>query len=228
MSPKHLSERDARSATKERNRMRKLAILASLVAALALVLAACGGGGNDEGGGNGSSPGSGPQGKKGGNVAGLSVADVERRGPGYHYYQHDYMALDFTTQGMLYGWKPDAAQPTPDLAESLPQVADGGKTLTIKIKSGIKYSPPLQDRTVKASDVKYAMERSFLPQVANAYVGVYWNSISGVKAFQDGKAREISGIVADDAASTLTLKLDKPSGVLATAQALGLPGTAPV
>jgi len=228
MSPKHLSERDARSATKERNRMRKLAILASLVAALALVLAACGGGGNDEGGGNGSSPASGTQGKKGGMLTVMSLADVDSLDPGYHYYQYDYMALDFTTQRMLYGWKPDAVQPTPDLAESLPQVADGGKTLTIKIKSGIKYSPPLQNRTVKASDVKYAMERSFLPQVANAYVGVYWNSISGVKAFQDGKAREISGIVADDAASTLTLKLDKPSGVLATAQALGLPGTAPV
>lgn len=224
----HPSGRETRSRPDERNWMRKLAILASLVAALALGLAACGGGGDDEGGGNGSSPASGTQGKKGGTLTVMSLADVDSLDPGYHYYQYDYMALDFTTQRMLYAWKPDAVQPTPDLAEALPQVSDDGKTLTMKIRSGIRYSPPLQNRTVKASDIKYAMERSFLPQVANAYVGVYWTSISGVKDYQDGKADEVSGIVADDAAGTLTLKLDKPSGVLATAQALALPGTAPV
>jgi peptide/nickel transport system substrate-binding protein len=206
--------------------MRKLAILASLVAAMALVLAACGG--DDDEGGGGTSPATGTQGKKGGTLTVMSLADVDSLDPGYHYYQYDYMALDFTTHRMLYGWKPDAVQPTPDLAEAMPQVSDDGKTLTMKIKDGIKYSPPLQDRTVKPADIKYAMERAFLPQVANAYVGVYWSLIDGVKAFQDGEADEISGIVADDTAMTLTLKLTAPSGVLATAQALALPGTVPV
>ena len=40
---------------------------------------------------------------------------------------------------------PTRRKPTPDLATALPQVSDGGKTLTIKIKAGIKYSPPLSE-----------------------------------------------------------------------------------
>src|SRR3954453_6440845 len=163
MSPKHLSERDARSRSKERNRMRKsLATLTPLLAVLALVFAACGGGNDNGGGGNkgGAAPNTGQQGKKGGTLTVMSLADVDSLDPGYWYYQYDNMALAQPADRQLYGYKPDDTKPTPDLAAALPEIADGGKTLTIKIKPGIKYSPPLQDRTVKSADVKYAMERA--------------------------------------------------------------------
>jgi peptide/nickel transport system substrate-binding protein len=200
------------------------------IALVALVIAGCGGGSSNKssssGGKAATTPTSGA--KKGGHLDVLSASDVDSLDPGYWYYQYDYMTLFQPTQRGLYGWKPeDVERPTPDLAVDYPKVADGGKTLTIKIKPGIKYSPPLQNRTVSSKDVKYALERDFLPQVGNAYAGVYFAEIAGVKAFQAGKAKEISGIQAPDD-QTLVLKLNRPQGVLATGVALGLAGTIPV
>jgi peptide/nickel transport system substrate-binding protein len=137
------------------------------------------------------------------------------------------MALAYPAHRQLYGYRPNDTKPTPDLATALPQVSDDGKTLTVKIKPGIKYSPPLQNQTVKSADVKYAMERAFLPQVANGYAPVYWGEIEGVKEYQDGKAKEISGIQTPDD-TTLVIKTKVPVGVLATGVALGMPATIPV
>jgi peptide/nickel transport system substrate-binding protein len=190
-----------------------IAVFAALAAAL--VIAACGGGGGGEA-------------KKGGTLKVLDTAGgVDSLDPGYWYYQADYEELGNTTQRELYGWKPDETTPTPDLAEALPAVSNGGKTITIKIKSGVKYSAPLQNRTVKAADFKYSIERCFLPQVGNGYVSVYYSDIEGVKAFQDKKAKEISGITTPDD-QTLVIKTSKPAGVLSSGGALGMPCTVPV
>src|SRR6266545_4077683 len=75
---------------------------------------------------------------------------VDSLDPGYWYYQTDYENLG-ATQRWLYNWKPDDKKPRPDLATALPKSSNGGKTLTITIQSGIKYSAPLQNRTVKAA-----------------------------------------------------------------------------
>src|SRR5207244_9245564 len=112
--------------------------------------------------------------------------------------QTDYKELGTTTQRWLYGWKPSETKPTPDLAAALPTVSNGGKTVTVKIRSGIKYSAPLQNRTVKTADIKYGIERCFLPQVGNGYAASYYGDITGVSDFQGGKAKEISGIQAPD------------------------------
>jgi peptide/nickel transport system substrate-binding protein len=167
-------------------------------------------------------------GKTGGNVTILEAAGgVDSLDPGYWYYQTDYSDLGQTVQRQLYGWPPDATQPVPDLAVDKPALSNGGKTITIKIKSGIKYAPPHQTRVVKSADFKYALERCFLPSVSNAYSAVYYSSITGAKAYQSGKAKEVSGITTPDD-STLVIKTDKPQGVLTTANALALPCTTPV
>ena len=54
---------------------------------------------------------------------------------------------------------------------------------------GIRYSAPLQNRTVKTADIKYAIERCFLPQVGNGYAASYYGAIKGVDAFTSGKVR---------------------------------------
>jgi peptide/nickel transport system substrate-binding protein len=233
MTTTHASERMTRSRPKERKRMRKsLATLVPLLTVLALAVGACGGGNdnNNASGGNqkgGAAPNTGQTGKKGGTLTVLSLGDVDSLDPGYWYYQYDYMALGLPAQRELYSWKPQDNFVTPDIAVAAPQVSDGGKTLTIKIKPNIRYSPPLQNRMVKSADIKYAIERAFLPQVGNGYVGSYYTSIEGVKDYQDGKAKEISGIQTPDD-TTLVLKLTAPSGVLATGVALALPATIPV
>ena len=194
--------------------MRRLSFLIVALAMTALLAAGCGSGGGKT--------------KKGGTLTILDTAGcVDSLDPGYWYYQTDYAELGNTTQRWLYGWKPDETTPTPDIATDLPQVSNGGKTVTIKIKPNIKYSAPLQTRTVKAADIKYALERCFLPSVQNGYASVYYSGITGVKDFTDGKADEIVGIKAPDD-TTLVINTDKPVGVLASGTALGMPCTIPV
>jgi peptide/nickel transport system substrate-binding protein len=197
--------------------MRKVssALALCLVAAAALVVAGCGS----------SSSGSG---KQGGEITVLDAAGgIDSLDPGVWYYQTDYSEIAQTGHRWLYAWAPTDKKPRPDLATGAPVVTGGGKTITIKIKTGIKYSPPLQNRTVKSADIKYAMERCFLPQVGNGYAGAYYSGITGAKDFTDGKANEVSGITTPDD-STLVIKTDKPVGVLANANALALPCTIPV
>jgi peptide/nickel transport system substrate-binding protein len=198
-------------------RLPSLKLLIAVAAGLAAVLAiaACGGGGGGEA-------------KKGGTLKLLDTqGGVDSLDPGYFYYQSDEEALSQPTQRWLYSWKPSEEKPTPDIALDLPKLSNGDKTLTIKIRSGIKYSAPLQNRTVKAADFKYALERCFLPQVGNGYSNAYYGNIEGVADFQSGKAKEVSGIQAPDD-RTLVIKTTKTQGVLATGAALGMPCTIPI
>jgi peptide/nickel transport system substrate-binding protein len=194
-----------------------IAVLAGLAAVF--VIAACGG--DDDGGGGGG------EAKKGGTLKVLDTAgSIDSLDPGYWYYQADYQEMG-PTQRQLYGWKPDETEPTPDLAEELPAVSNGGKTITVKIKPGIKYSAPLQTRNVSSKDVKYALERCFLPAVGNGYANIYYNDIEGVEAYKSGKADAVSGLQTPDD-QTLVIKTTKPSGILASGGALGMPCTVPV
>jgi peptide/nickel transport system substrate-binding protein len=205
-------------------KLRRLLPLAA-IGVLALVAAGCGSGGGSST--NGSTTAS-TTGKTGGTVTILdSAGSVDSLDPGYWYYQTDYEELGQTTQRWLYSWKPDATTPTPDIAQGMPQVSDGGKTLTIHIKSGIKYSAPLQNQTVKAADIKYAMERCFAAPVGNGYAFSYYSGIVGTPSAPTPKVEDISGIQAPND-TTLVLKLKQPVGVLANANALGLPCTVPV
>jgi peptide/nickel transport system substrate-binding protein len=194
--------------------MRKLVTALLLIAAL--VATGCGSSSKSGGG------------KKGGGITILEAAGgVDSLDPGYWYYQTDYEDLWQTTQRSLYGWPAQGKEPTPDLATDKPIVSNGGKTITIKIKTGIKYAPPHQTRVVKSADFKYGLERCFLPSVGNGYHSVYYADIAGSKAFEAGKAKQILGIKTPDD-STLVITTTKPAGVLTTANALALPCTTPV
>ena len=189
---------------------------AAIAVALALLGAGCG-----EAGDGGAA-----EGKRGGTLTVLSQGDVDSLDPGFHYYQYDYMALSMPTQRALYGWRPQDTKPTPDLAEGMPRVSADGKTVTVRIKRGIRFSDPVR-RAVASRDVKYAIERGFLPQVGNGYAKSYFGGIEGVEAFASGKAKEISGLETPDD-RTLVFRLAKPTGVIANANALTLPLAIPV
>src|ERR671933_335181 len=123
----------------------------------------------------------------------------------FSYRQLDFIYTNATQRGVL-GFKPDdTTKASPDLAASYPTISNGGKTVTIKLKKGVKFPPPV-NREATSADVKYALERDFLPQVGNGYANSYWADIEGVKAYTDGKAKEISGIQTPDK-YTVVLKL---------------------
>jgi peptide/nickel transport system substrate-binding protein len=164
--------------------------------------------------------------KQGGTLTMLSSGDVDNNlDPGYSYYQYDFI-LDNDLHRTLYRYKPnDTTKPSPDLAEGDAKISSDGKTITIKIKKGVKFSPPV-NREVTTADVKYAMERDFLPQVGNGYANSYWPDIIGAKDMASGKAKEIKGITTPDK-YTLKIQLDRAVAPIVIG-AMALPGTAPV
>ncbi|MGI8731195.1 MAG: ABC transporter substrate-binding protein [Solirubrobacteraceae bacterium] len=166
-------------------------------------------------------------GERGGDLTVLSAGDVFDLDPGSSYYVYEYQAIHHPTQRALYGWKPNDTTPSPDLAADMPETSQDGRTVTIKLKPSIRYSPPLQQQTVSSDDVKYALQRTFSDSVPNAYANIYFGAIEGVSAFASGDATEISGIRTPDD-TTLVLKLSKPVGVISNGQALSLPASVPV
>ena len=207
--------------------MRRSGLTALLaVACVAAVVSGCGSDNNKKSS-SGSAPTSAPaSAKKGGTLTMLASGDVDNKlDPGYSYYQYDFI-LDNDLHRTLYRYKPnDTNKPSPDLAEGEPQISQDGKTITIKIRKGVKFSPPV-NREVTSKDVKYAIERDFLPQVGNGYATAYWSDIIGSDQMKSGKAKEISGITTPDD-QTLVVKLKRPTAAIAIG-AMALPGTAPV
>jgi peptide/nickel transport system substrate-binding protein len=196
----------------------------AVAAALALTVAGCGG---DDSESEQPAQNAGPsqEAKKGGDLSVLYAGDVDHIDPGTTYYQYGFLVA-YATQRPLYSYKPDDAKnPEPDLAEGPPEISDGGKSLTIKIRSGVKFSPPV-NREVTSKDVKYAIERAFTKEVAGPYVGAYMSDIDGVKEFQAGKAKEIAGITTPDD-QTIEFKMSRPRAAI-IAGALSLPVSAPV
>src|SRR5687768_17160486 len=202
--------------------MHRVARGAFLAFALAgAVLTGCGGGGNSEETAQGGAP---VEGKHGGTLKMLWTDDVDNIDPGITYYQMGYM-VSYATQRPLYSWKPDDGEtPVPDLAEAEPQISEDGRTVTVKIRDGVRFSPPV-DREVTANDVKYAIERGFFNTVGNGYVGAYFGDLVGAKpAAKPGT--EIKGIRTPDD-HTIVFKLSRGSGGV-LAGALALPLSAPV
>jgi peptide/nickel transport system substrate-binding protein len=191
-----------------------LVLVASACAVATFVVTACGGG---NGGGKG---------QKGGTLTMLTNGDVDDAlDPGYSYYQLDFI-YNYAVERPVISYKPDdTTKASPDLASEYPTVSKDGKTVTIHLKKGIKFGPPV-NREVTSADVKYALERDFLPQVANGYATAYWGDVIGSKEFAAGKAKEVKGLETPDK-QTLIMRLARPTGTVAV-QALALPGSAPV
>jgi peptide/nickel transport system substrate-binding protein len=198
-------------------------IILGVLLALTLGVAACGGG-SSKSGETGTNKGTPAEGKKGGKLTELWTDDTDNIDPGITYYQMGFQIAK-ATQRALYGYKPeDPIHAVPDLAESDPQISSDGKTVTVKIRSGVKFSPPV-NREVTSKDVKYAIERGFFNTVNNGYAGAYYGDIVGAKVGAKPGAK-ISGITTPDD-HTIEFKLSKGvGGVLAGA--LSLPLSAPV
>jgi peptide/nickel transport system substrate-binding protein len=204
-------------------------LLASVVAALALVVAACGGsdsgsstGSSSSGGGSAASQETG--GKQGGVLKQLGSTDVDYLDPGHTYYTAGYQVA-YPTQRTLYSFKPDnSTDPVPDLATGKPEISSDLKTITVHIRKGVKFSPPV-NRAVTSKDVKYAFDRFFSANVGGQYAS-YFSSIEGAPSTPTKGVKSISGITTPDD-QTIVFKLKEPQAV-GVASALVMPISAPV
>jgi peptide/nickel transport system substrate-binding protein len=149
--------------------------------------------------------------------------DVDSIDPGVTYYSGGYMVAN-VTQRTPVAYEPGRAAARPDLATALPTVSRDGRTVTIHLRRGVRFSPPVR-RAITSADVKYAIERGFFRTVNNPYAAAYFGDLVGAKAGAAPGAR-IPGIATPDA-RTVVFHLTKPTGGTLAA-ALVLPLAAPV
>ena len=179
------------------------------------------------------------QGQKGGVFKAVAAGDIDYIDPGQSYYTFGYEIFRVTTRNLmqyppLNG--PAGLVPTPDLASGAPTHSADFSTWTFKLRSGVKFGPPVS-REIKSSDIKYAIERMFNPNVGGQYNfyldGAIGAALDGAKAFEDAYTSKnksvidggITGITTPDD-STIVFKFTS-----ARADVPGLvtmPGFAPV
>ena len=172
--------------------------------------------------------------KRGGTLTVYTSQDFLHLDPGETYFTLDY-GVEYASQRPLFSYKPTTANAlSPDLATEVPTTANGGitndgKTITVHIRSGVRFSPPV-DREVTSADVAYAIERGANPNVANPYFGAYFGA--GAPAPLVGanstnyKGGPIPGIQTPNK-FTIVFHTTKPSGAFLVS-ALSLPISMPV
>jgi peptide/nickel transport system substrate-binding protein len=213
------------------NAWRGASAYALIAGLLAVTLAACGSSGSSGGSASTSlplKPGESTTGqqlygkKRGGTLKVYTSEDFEHFDPGEAYFALDY-AITYATQRPLYSYKPnDDTDLTPDMAAGPPSITDGAKTLTVHIRHGVHFSPPV-DREVNSGDIAYAIERGANPNVTNDYFPTYFSDLVGAEHADGGP---ISGIETPNK-YTIVFRLTKPTAPLLYG-ALSLPLSAPV
>ena len=162
-------------------------------------------------------------GKRGGTLTVLDHEDFEHIDPGEAYGSLDYEVI-YATQRPLYSYKPNSfAKATPDMASGPPEVSADGRTITVHIRHGVHFSPPV-NREVTSADVAYAIERGANEHVDNPYFKEgYFSSLEGIEKAKGGP---FPGITTPNR-YTIVFHLAKPEAQIVI-DALALPLTAAV
>jgi peptide/nickel transport system substrate-binding protein len=188
-----------------------LCVVAGALAALAL--AACGGGGSSSGG-SGTGGGSG---EEGGTLLGAYAAFPDYLDPALSHTGEGWTAMYDTYIPLLtYAHANGAAggKVIPGLAAGMPEVTDDGKTYTLKLRKGLKYS---NGEPVVAGDFAHSLERVYL---LNSSGSPFYDDIVGAEKFQKTKEGGISGVETDDKTGTITIHLTRPRGTFENELAL--------
>jgi peptide/nickel transport system substrate-binding protein len=191
---------------------RGAALSAIAVVGLALGLSACG---------------SGSGGKEGGTLR-ATYASIGELDPTIAYTAEALTAMYATYLPLLTYAHEDGeagAKVVPALAESLPKISDGGKTYTLSLRKGVKYS---DGTPVKASDFTSTIERIFK---LNSPGSSFYMGIVGAEKFAETKQGGIPGIETNDKTGEIVIHLTQPRGPFTNELALLysalLPGDTP-
>jgi peptide/nickel transport system substrate-binding protein len=185
------------------------AVVLALAAVTAVGLVSCGG--------------SGSSGKEGGTLSAIYTAFPDYLDPALSYSAEGWTAMYNSYIPLLtYAHADEAAgsRVIPGLAKSLPKISDDGKTYTLFLRPGLKYS---DGTPVKASDFTYAVERAFK---VNSGGSPFYTGIVGAEKFAETKQGGIPGIETDDKSGEIVIHLTKPRGTFTNE--LGLMFVAPV
>ena len=112
--------------------------------------------------------------------------------PLYYLSGFDGDVINLIYQGML---KYDAnSELNPELAQEMPTVSEDGKTVTFKLKKGIKFSDGTK---FTSSDVKYTFTVLSDPSYTG-YLSTVPSNIEGYEEYYSGDAKELKGIETPD------------------------------
>jgi len=148
----------------------------------------------------------------------MSATDVDFLDPSLAYFTISWQ-IEYATALKLYNY-PDKAPPAggrlqPEGASGFPIVSKDGKTYTIPVKSGYKFS---DGSPVTAANYVFAMNRALNPTMQSP-AATFMTTIAGAQAVIDGKAKTASGIKV--VGNKIVIKLAQPDGgILAK---LGMP-----
>jgi YVTN family beta-propeller protein len=119
----------------------------------------------------------------------------------------------------------------PDLAQQLPTVSGRGTTYTFTLRPDLHYS---NGAPVKASDIRYGIERQLIQNPPNARVSIpqLYAAVKGAVGCTKSHCRLAEGIVTNDQARTVTFHLTHPQPdflyLLALPFAYAVPATTPL
>jgi peptide/nickel transport system substrate-binding protein len=161
---------------------------------------------------------------KGGTMRLLAVGAGGTVDPHINYTLQYWQLYQFVYDGLVAFKKAEGAagfEIVPDLAEELPPPADDGKSYTFKLRKGIKFSNG-NELTVK--DVVASFQRIFKVSSPTSG-GFYAVIVDADKCLKEAATCTLEGgVVADEAAGTVTINLTQPDPELF--QKLALPHAA--
>jgi len=178
-------------------KLRAAAAVLTLAAVMAFALVSCGSGSSSGGG-------------KEGGILNATYASF----PDYLDPQLSYTAEGWSAMGEVYiplltykhAEGAEGAEVVPGLAKEMPKVSNGGKTYTLFLRPGLKYS---NGKPVKASDFPYSIERLFK---VNSPGSPFYTTIVGAEKFSETKQGGIPGIKTDDKTGEIQIELEQPRG----------------
>ena len=181
-----------------------------LAAVAAIGLVACGSGGSSSG-------------KEGGTLEATFAGLPDYLDPGLSYTAEGWNAMGEVYIPLLtykHAEGIPGSEVVPGLAKEMPKITDGGKTYTMQLRPGLKYS---DGTPVKASDFIFAVERVFKVDSGGS---PFYTDIVGAEKFAETKTGGIPGIEADDKTGEIVIHLVKPRGTFTNE--LGLMFVAPL
>src|SRR6478735_11201602 len=148
-------------------------------------------------------------GHRGGTLAWEGTAFAATVDPAYAYFPTNSVLLRSVYDGLVafrMGSGRASLGLVPDLATSLPEPADGGRTYVFTLRPGIRYS---NGELVRASDMIRGLRRALQPGANNPDL---LKSVEGAtEYFNNGQDQDLNrGVTADDAAGRLTVRLARP------------------
>jgi peptide/nickel transport system substrate-binding protein len=147
--------------------------------------------------------------KEGGTLTGTYASFPDYLDPQLSYTQEGWTAMYDTYLPLLTYKRANGSEGgtvVPGLAESMPEITNGGKTYTLTLHRGLKYS---DGTPVKASDFKSTIERLFKISSPGS---PFYESIVGAEKFAETKTGGIPGIKTDDKTGKIVIDLTGPRG----------------